>query len=85
MSKVFKRLCSECKSEDILIDAKIRWLPSMNDWDVECDYDTFTCEACGYEGAAYKYTRELSLEEKIYQIDNGEPPYIWDDIEVKKD
>ena len=65
MSKVFKRMCTECESENILIDAQIRWIPSMNDWDVECDYDTFTCETCGYEGDSYKLIGEKSLEEKI--------------------
>jgi|TARA_R110000824_G_scaffold27237_2_gene92767 hypothetical protein len=68
MNKVFKRLCTECESDDILVDAQIRWIPEDNDWYVECDYDTFTCEACGYEGDSYKLIGEKSLEEKIQEI-----------------
>ena len=34
----------------------------------ECDYETFTCEKCGYEGDGYKLITEKSLEEKIQEI-----------------
>ena len=68
MNKVFKRLCTECESDEILVDAMVRWIPEDNDWYVECDYETFTCEKCGYEGAGYKLIGEKSLEEKIQEI-----------------
>ena len=45
--------CAECGSDNIEVDAYVRWDQDNNDWYVATDYESYRCDDCGDEGKYY--------------------------------